>query len=71
MAKGKDFVSWSEMRRLRVVKGEDWWVNENAAPNGIGPVCAFCDNLIDWGPTDHGRKCPVRKFLGFHLQEEE
>lgn len=67
----KRMISWSMFRRLKVVKGDNWWINENAPPNGIGPVCLFCDKLIDWAPTDHGDDCPVRKFLGFIQEEEE
>lgn len=59
-----DKISKSEYRRLRVVKGEDdWWINHEAEPNGIGPVCLFCDKLIDWAPRDHTRRCPVRNYL--------
>lgn len=65
----KELVSWSQVRRLKVVKGKDWWINENSPPNGIGPVCLFCDLLIDWGPTDHAPKCPVRKYLRFDEEE--
>lgn len=56
-------LSKSVVRRLKVVKGDDWWVDENAEPNGIGPICYFCKKLIDWGPTDHGKKCPVRNHI--------
>ncbi len=55
-------VSLSEYRRLKVVKGDDWWVDHEAEPNGIGNVCLFCDSLIDWAPRDHTMKCPVRRF---------
>lgn len=65
----KDKLSKSEVRRLKVVIGPDWWVDEKASPNGIGPICLFCKNLIDWGPTDHDKKCPVRKYID--LDEEE
>lgn len=64
----KPFISQSEYRRLKATNGEDdWWVDHEASPNGIGPVCLFCSRLIDWGPRDHGRACPVRRFL----REEE
>lgn len=66
----KPFVSWSQFRRLRLVKGENWWVNEERPPNGIGPVCLYCDNLIDWGPRDHSIPCPVRKFSGWEDEVE-
>lgn len=56
-------LSKNAVRRLKVTKGRDrWWIDEEAAPNGIGPVCLFCHNLIDWR-TDHGKKCPVRKYV--------
>lgn len=64
-------VSWSQFRRLWETKGEDWWINEDASPNGIGPVCLYCDKLIDWGPADHTIECPVRKFLGFEYEERK
>jgi len=60
-------ISKSVVRRLRVVKGDDWWVDEEAKPNGIGPVCLFCKKLIDWAPRDHAIACPVRTYL---TQEE-
>ena len=59
----KPQLTWSVFRRLKVTKGEDWWVDESRPGNGIGLVCLYCENLIDWGPTDHGRYCPVRKFM--------
>lgn len=59
----KDKLSKSEVRRLEVVKGPDWWIDENSSPNGIGPVCLFCGNLIDWAPRDHTEFCPVRKHI--------
>lgn len=61
-------ISWSEFRRLRVMKGaEDWWVNHGES-SADGPVCLFCDKIIDWAPGDHEVACPVRRFFGF---EEE
>lgn len=33
------------------------WVDQNAAPNGIGPICKYCHRLIDWSPTDHAIDC--------------
>lgn len=59
-------ISKSQVRRLRVVKGDDWWIDEEAEPNGIGPVCLFCKKLIDWAPRDHSQTCPVTR----HLSEE-
>lgn len=67
----KDKISKSVFRRLRVVRGPGWWINEDAPPNGIGPVCLYCDRLIDWGPTDHGKACPVRKHLKEMGYEED
>lgn len=64
----KDQLSKSEVRRLMVVIGPDWWVDSEAKPNGIGPVCFYCKNLIDWGPTDHGTECLVRDYID--LNEE-
>jgi len=52
-------ITQVEGRRLQAVKGVNWWVNQEAEPNGIGPVCLFCDRLIDLGPRDHGPFCPV------------
>lgn len=63
LKKGKDFISVSEYRRLKATMGDDWWIDESAPPNGIGPVCLFCEKLIDWGPTDHTIPCPVRRYL--------
>lgn len=63
-----DFVSKSQVRRFRVVKGDDWWIDEEAEPNGIGPVCIFCKRLIDWALRDHAEACPVRTYLA---SEEE
>lgn len=59
----KEKLSKSEVRRLQVVKGKDWWVDEKARPNGIGPVCFFCGRLIDWAPRDHKEKCLVRNYI--------
>jgi hypothetical protein len=58
----KNFLSKSEVRRLKVVKGKDWWVDEDSIPNGIGPICFFCGRLIDLDPNDHHENCPVRKY---------
>lgn len=56
-------LSKSVVRRLKVVRGEDnWWVDESRK-NGVGPVCFFCNRLIDWEPTDHDKKCPVRDYV--------
>lgn len=33
------------------------WIDRDAQPNGIGPVCKYCHNLIDWSPTDHALDC--------------
>lgn len=64
----REYISTSEFRRLRVVKGEnDWWVNHEAS-TAEGRACLFCDKIIDWAPSDHEVACPVRRFLGF---EEE
>src|SRR5687768_9209662 len=68
--KDKKFITMSEYRRLKAVKGDDWWINHDASPNGIGPVCLFCDRLIDWGPADHLIRCPVRRYLGTMYEEE-
>lgn len=59
----EEFLSNSVVRRLQIVKGDNWWVDENAKPNGIGPICFFCGRLIDWPPTDHSEVCPVRKYI--------
>jgi hypothetical protein len=56
-------VSRSQVRRLQVVKGSDWWIDEEAEPNGIGPICIFCKKLIDWAPRDHAEACPVRTYI--------
>lgn len=34
------------------------WVDQDASPNGIGPVCKDCHQLIDWHPVDHALGCP-------------
>lgn len=39
------------------------WVNTEAAPNGIGPVCKYCDRLIDSHPTDHALSCSEQADL--------
>lgn len=58
----KNHLSWSEIRRLQVVKGEfDWWVNHEESADGL--VCLFCDKIIDWAPGDHEVACPVRRFF--------
>lgn len=65
MTPSNNYISTSEYRRLRETNGgDDWWINHEAPPNGIGPVCLFCDRLIDWPPTDHTLACPVRRYLG-------
>lgn len=68
-----DNLSWSVYRRLRTVKGEDWWADHDAPSNGIGPVCLFCSRLIDWGPRDHSVAplCPVRRFYGWEIYEDD
>lgn len=38
--------------------GSEDWINPDADPNGIGPVCRHCDLLIDWHPIDHAPGCP-------------
>lgn len=59
-----DKISKSEYRRLKTVKGnDDWWIDLEAEPNGIGPICLFCSKLIDWGPRDHTLACPVRRYF--------
>lgn len=64
----KEYISTSEFRRLRTIKGEsDWWVNHELSSDE-GLVCLFCDKIIDWAPSDHEVACPVRRFFGF---EEE
>lgn len=68
----KERISKSIYRRLVVVKGRDvWWIDEKAKPNGIGPVCLFCKNLIDWGPTDHSQKCPVKEYIDLNEEKPE
>jgi len=62
-------LSWSQVRRLRVTKGDDWWIDHEAPPNGIGPVCLFCRHLIDWAPTDHALACPVRIFNRIEMED--
>lgn len=63
-------ISWSEFRRLQASKGnDDWWIDQEAETNGIGPVCLFCNKLIDWAPRDHTPICPVRKFFRFEDEE--
>lgn len=37
---------------------EPEWIDHNATPNGIGPVCKDCHLLIDWHPVDHALGCP-------------
>lgn len=37
--------------------GDRSWIDENTAPNGIGPVCQYCRQLIDWHPVDHALDC--------------
>lgn len=34
------------------------WIDRDAQPNGIGPVCKDCHQLIDWHPVDHALGCP-------------
>lgn len=41
-----------------------WWVDVDAPPNGIGPICKFCHNLIDFR-DDHDWNCPVIGALDF------
>ncbi len=36
------------------------WVDPDAEPNGIGPICRHCGLLIDWHPFDHADDCPER-----------
>lgn len=36
---------------------EKEWIDKNAQPNGIGPVCKYCHKLIDWDPFDHALDC--------------
>lgn len=36
---------------------EPLYADQNAAPNGIGPVCKDCHRLIDWHPVDHALGC--------------
>lgn len=63
-------LSKSVVKRLKVVRGEDWWVDESKQ-NGIGAVCFFCDKLIDWPPTDHAKKCPVREYINLDQEPPE
>lgn len=67
----EEHITWSQFKRLKVVKGDDWWVDHEAEPNGIGPVCLFCNRLIDWGPRDHEPACQVRKFFMFNDDDEK
>lgn len=39
------------------IMNEDW-INTEKPGNGIGPVCKYCDRLIDWHPGDHAEDCP-------------
>lgn len=65
-------LSKSVVRRLRVVKGSDrWWIDEEAFPNGIGPICLFCKRLIDWAETDHSEACPVRNHINMNEEEPD
>lgn len=34
----------------------DDWINHNAPPNGIAPVCKYCNCLVDW-ISDHDSSC--------------
>lgn len=36
------------------------WIDTTAPPNGIGPVCRHCHNLIDDSTTDHAANCIAR-----------
>lgn len=36
---------------------EPEWIDHDAPPNGIGPICRDCGNLIDWHPVDHALGC--------------
>ena len=65
MTPSNEYISTSEYRRLRVTKGDDWWIDHDADPNGIGPVCLYCNRLVDWAPRDHTVACPVRRYLGW------
>lgn len=64
-----ELKSWSQFRRYAIEGGDDWWVNHDAEPNGIGPVCLFCDRLVDWAPRDHTMDCPVRRYLRWEDDE--
>lgn len=66
----KDKLSKSVVRRLQVVKGDNWWVDDSKQ-NGIGPVCIFCKRLIDWPPTDHGKKCPMWDHVDMNQEPPE
>lgn len=63
------FISWSQYRRLRTQRGDEWWIDTEAAPNGIGPVCLYCGRLIDSHYTDHTVECPVRRYIGWEDYE--
>lgn len=58
----QDFLSKSEARRLKTIKGKDWWIDKEAISNGIGPICFFCKKLIDGGPRDHLENCPIQNI---------
>lgn len=49
---------------LGLKKMSDWWVSRKAKPNGVGPVCKFCDRLIDSHPGDHALDCPAVDGIG-------
>lgn len=68
--KNKKLISTSEYRRLRAMEGDDWWIDHEAPPNGIGPVCNYCDRLVDWPPRDHAMACPVRRYLRWEDDDE-
>lgn len=62
-------VLWNDYIRLYAAFGDDWWIDQTAPPNGIGPMCLYCNRLIDWAPVDHGKGCPVPKFLGWETEK--
>lgn len=57
-----DFFSPKEMAGLHMCPPghcpEPEWIDHDATPNGIGPVCKDCHELIDWDPVDHALGCP-------------
>lgn len=48
-------VQWRQSSDANEVPSD--WVDESAESNGIGPVCKYCNRLIDAHPNDHAVGC--------------